>query len=147
MLKKTFLFTVIGLMAASGFLAGGCLKQRILCSTAEQRADFIVARLSSTFDLSEAQLAKVNRIKHEFLERIQGFRSDRESTYGDLMKMARSEKLDKREVDAFITRREAIMKEIRPFLIDKIVEFHNMLTPAQKNILAEKIEKLYHYCD
>jgi hypothetical protein len=147
MAKKRFLFAAIGLMGVLGLLAGGCLRQRILCSTAEQRADFIVSRLSSTFDLSEAQLAKVNTIKNEFLERIRVFRGDRESTYGDLIKMARSETLSRSEVDAFIARREAKIKEIRPFLIDKIVEFHDMLTPAQRNILAGKIEKLYHYCD
>jgi periplasmic protein CpxP/Spy len=147
MSKKILPVAVVGLLVVSGIISGGCIRKRIICSTPEQRAEFLVDRISSKLDLTKEQVVKLNKIKDEILARIKTYQSDREIIHKELMEMAKSDKLDRNKLENFINKREARMKDLKPLLIDKIVEFHDMLTPEQKNRIAEKMDKFYHYCD
>ena len=147
MLKRVMPVAVVGFLVLSGILLGGCIRKRIICSTPEQRAEFIVNRISSTLDLSKEQVEKLNKIKDEILARIKSRPNDREAFHNELIGLVKSDKLDKNMVENFIGKREERMKELKPFLIDKLVEFHNMLTPEQRNRIVEKLDKFYHYCD
>jgi len=147
MIRKLIPIAAIGCFIVSGILITGCARKRFICSTPEERAEFIVDRITHSLDLDKGQAEKLNKIKDEILARTKIYRDDREATRKELLDMAKSEKLDRVTVDNFISKREARMKEFKPFLIDKIVEFHNILTPEQRNRIAEKIDKFYHYCD
>jgi hypothetical protein len=147
MLKRIMPVAVIGFLVMSGIIFGGCIRKRIMCSTPEQRAEFAVNRISSSLDLTKEQVEKLNKIKDEILARIKSRPSDREAVHKELIGMVKSDKLDKNMVEDFINKREAKIKELKPFLIDKLVEFHYILTPEQRNRVVEKFDKFYHYCD
>jgi protein CpxP len=147
MMKKIIQLAVILFLTASSIFAGGCIKRRILCSTPEERADFFVSRIASSLDLTKEQVDKVNKIKDELLARTKTSSGERETTYKELIEMVKNDKLNRDSVENFINKREAKMKELKPFIIDKIVEFHYILTPEQRNKVAEKLDKFFHYCD
>jgi periplasmic protein CpxP/Spy len=147
MLKRVMPVAVVGFLVLSGILFGGCIRKRIICSTPEQRAEFIVNRISSSLDLSKEQAEKLNKIKDEILARIKSRPNDREAFHNELIGLVKSDKLDRNMIENFIGKREERMKELKPFLIDKLVEFHNILTPEQRNRIVEKLDKFYHYCD
>jgi len=147
MLKRIMPVAVVGFLVLSGIIFGGCIRKRIMCSTPEQRAEFVVKRISSSLDLSKEQVEKLNKIKDELLSRIKSRPNDREAVHKEFIGMVKSDKLDKNMVENFINKREERMKELKPLLIDKIVEFHYILTPEQRNRVVEKFDKFYHYCD
>ena len=147
MLKRVMPVAVVGFLVLSGILFGGCIRKRIMCSTPEQRAEFIVDRISSSLDLSKEQVGKLNKIKEEILARIKSRPNDREAFHNELIGLVKSDKLDRNMIENFIGKREERMKELKPFLLDKLVEFHSILTPEQRNRIVEKLDKFYHYCD
>ncbi|OHD69286.1 MAG: hypothetical protein A2W19_15930 [Spirochaetes bacterium RBG_16_49_21] len=128
-------------------LAAGCAKKHFLCKTPEKRAEFIVKKLTRTLDLTEEQVEKLNKIKDEILAATKNIRNERKAFRNEALVLVKSEKLDRNAFNNLISRREQAWNELKPLIIDKLIEFHSMLTPEQKNKLAEKMEKFHHYCD
>jgi periplasmic protein CpxP/Spy len=147
MVKKVISFTVIAGLATIGILATGCARQHFICKTPEKRAEIIVKKLTNNLDLTKEQVEKLNKIKDEVLSRTKNFKNERKVRYEEALALLKSEKLDKNALNSLISKREQTWNELKPFLIDKFIEFHGMLTTEQKNKLAEKMEKLHHYCD
>jgi len=147
MTRKMIQFTAVAGVIAAGIAIGGCAKKRFLYKSPEKRAEFIVKKLTRTLDLTRDQVEKLNKIKNEILARTKNFRNDREDLYNQAIALIKSDKLDANALKNWISRHEQIRNELKPFIIDKIIEFHDMLTPEQKNKLAEKMEKLHRYWD
>ncbi len=147
MTRKMIQLTAVAGVIAAGIAIGGCAKKRFLYKSPEKRAEFIVKKLTHTLDLTKDQVEKLNKIKDEILARTKNFRNDREDLYNQAIALIKSDKLDANALKNWISRHEQIRNELKPFIIDKIIEFHDMLTPEQKNKLAEKMEKLHRYWD
>jgi protein CpxP len=147
MTRKMIQFTAVAGVIAAGIAIGGCATKRFLYKSPEKRAEFIVKKLTHTLDFTKDQVEKLNKIKSEILARTKNFRNDREDLYNQAIVLIKSDKLDANALNNWISRREQIRNELKPFIIDKIIEFHDMLTPEQKNKLAEKMEKLHRYWD
>ncbi len=138
---------IIAGIAAIGIFSGGCARQRFACKSPEKRAEFIVKKLTNNLDLTKEQVEKLNKIKDEILARTKDFKNERKASYNEALALIKSEKLDKSSLTSLIGKREQKWNELKPFLVEKFIEFHGMLTPEQKNKLAEKMEKFHHYCD
>ncbi len=147
MLKKILPVSIVSLMVIAAIISTGCLKKRILCSTPEQRGQFMVDRISSKLDLTKEQVVKLNKIKDEIVARIKTYQSDREAVQKEMIELIKSDKLDRNKLENFINKGEAKMKDMKPLIIEKIAEFHDMLTPEQRAKIVEKMDKFYHYCD
>ncbi len=147
MLKRILPVAVIGTLVVSSIFVGGCIAKRIICKTPEKRAESIVKKLTKKLDLTKEQVDKVNQIKDEILERTKKYKDEREAMHNELLDLMKSDKLDRAKLESFVNKYEARMKELKPFFLDKIIEFHNILTPEQRNKIIEKVNKFYHYCD
>jgi protein CpxP len=147
MTRKMITFTAIAGVIAACIVIGGCARRHFLSKSPEKRAEFIVKRLTRTLDLTKEQVERLNTIKDEILARSRNFKSDRKALFNQAIALVKSDKLDKNALNNWISRREQIRNELKPFIVDKIIEFHDMLTPEQKNKLAEKMEKLHRYWD
>ena len=146
MLKRILPLAAITALIISGILLTGCGPRRFFCATPEERAAMIVKEIACDLKLTKEQVEKVNTIKDEILVRTKGLRDEREAVHKEWMDLVNSDRLDKNRLTDFINKREEKIRALKPFFIDKIVEFHNILTPEQRIKLAEKLEKFHNWC-
>jgi periplasmic protein CpxP/Spy len=146
MSKKLIPIAVIAVLAITGALVFGCGPHRFFCAPPEKKAEYIVKKLTRDLDLTKDQVVKVNKIKEEILERTKVLRNDRDAVHRDVVAMVKSDKLERNTVNNFISKREDKILALKPFIVDKLVEFHDILTPQQRIKLAEKMEKFHKWC-
>lgn len=146
MSKRIIPAILIAAVAVSGVLLFSCGPRRFFCATPEKRAEMIVKKMTSDLKLTKEQEEKVRKIKDEILARTKDLRDRRETVRGEFLAMVKSDRLDRNRVTAFVARREESFRNLRPFIIDKMVEFHGILTPEQRSALAAKIEKFHNWC-
>ncbi len=120
-------------LAAVTMLAG-CYR------TPEQRAEHMVSRISEKLDLNETQKAKLNAIKDEFMAKAPAMRKAREETFDEMISLMRSPKIDQDKVNALVIKNKAQADELIGFVSSKYVEFHDMLTPEQREKAAKEME-------
>jgi len=146
MSKKTISLAAISLLVISGLLIAGCGPRRFFCATPEDRAAMIVKKMTRDLDLTKEQVDRVNRIKDEILAKTKPLRDERESVHQQVKALVTGATLDRNAVNKFISGREDKIRALKPFFVDKIVEFHALLTPEQRNRVAEKMDKFHNWC-
>ncbi len=127
----TFMFFVI----FSTLAVLGCQR------SPEQRAERIVNHISEKLDLNEAQKAKLNAIKDEFMAKAPAMKKSREETFNEVIALMRSPKIEPEKVTALVEKNKAQADDVIGFILTKFVEFHDMLTPEQREKAAVELEK------
>ncbi len=138
---KSQLITVSVLITGllfSGALFWGCRHGH---GSPEKKAEWIVGKISSELDLTDDQKLEIDRIKDEVLEKFREHRKTRKAMHERVIRLVKSDTLDVDEINRIFDEKEARHREMRPFIIEKIVEFHRILKPEQKEKLAEKLEE------
>jgi Spy/CpxP family protein refolding chaperone len=146
MSKRIIPFAAFTALIISGILLAGCGPRHFFCATPEERAAMIVKKITCDLKLTKEQVEKVNKIKDEILARTKDLRDEREAVHKEFMDLVKSDKLDKNKLTVFVNKREDKIRALKPFFIDKMVEFHNILTPEQRVKAAEKMEKFHNWC-
>lgn len=111
----------------------------------EKRINWLAKKITSELDLNDDQQITLNRIKEEIMAKQREFRSanKREEHLNRFLDEIKKDSLDREVLIKITDERLNHINEMRTFLIDKLIEFHAVLTPEQKEKLAEKIIKLY----
>lgn len=125
-------------VAVAALVATGCGSCR---PGPEKRADWVVKKISSKLDLTKEQKAKLDAIKVEVLAKFKEERATHRKMGSEAIALVKSDKLDEAAVNRLLDTRETSMKRLRPYIVDKIVEFHAMLTPEQRAKLASLMEE------
>jgi len=133
---------VIGAFFMSGCHRRACTFHR---ASPEKGAEWVVKRLSSELDLNEKQKKEVNRIKDEILAKRKGFQDDHHQMFETILNQVKSESVDEARLNQLFQDKEAQFKEIRNFMISKFTEFHKILTPAQREKLASKMNEFHDH--
>jgi Spy/CpxP family protein refolding chaperone len=136
----------IAALVISGIILTGCGPQRFFCATPEERAEMIVKKIAGDLRLPKEQVEKVNKIKDEILARTKHLRDEREAVRKEWTDLVKSDRLDRNRLTDFINAREEKIRALKPFFIDKMVEFHDILTPEQRAKAAEKMERFHNWC-
>jgi Spy/CpxP family protein refolding chaperone len=139
-LRIVRLMPILGLLAVF-VLFSGCSGSR--GHSIEGKATKITNNISKKLDLTESQKVELNRIKDEVVGKIRSKenveqRKELRTAFFDLFK---GDSLTKEQLMALNQKKEASHKEMREFLMDKLVQFHNMLTPEQRVKFVELMEK------
>ncbi|EPG74509.1 putative lipoprotein [Leptospira fainei serovar Hurstbridge str. BUT 6] len=134
--KITTILLVLGLATV---LTQGCHHK---WRSPEKRAEFVVKKLKSELDLNESQAATLDKIKVDVLAK----RKELKLQEGPFLPKEAVEELrgDKLNVDKwnkYGQENEKKMGEFRAYFLKKAVEFHAILTPEQRNKLADLITK------
>ena len=79
----------------------------------EEKAEYIVAKISSKLDLDENQKTRLNKIKDEILEKAKPHRESREEFRREALELLRSDKITEEGVEKLVAKKEAVYKEIR----------------------------------
>jgi periplasmic protein CpxP/Spy len=147
-MKKTLKYSVAAIAAgalAIGIMGCGGWHHGRHCSP-EKAAGFAVKRISSKLDLNDAQRAKLEAIKDEALVKFKEAHGDRDAAHQQAIDLVKKDRLNGADIDKLFTEREEQMKKLKPFVIEKLVEFHAMLTPAQRVKLAELMKEHHGRC-
>ena len=131
--KKIHILTIVVALVAVTALVG-CYR------TPEQRATHLVDRISDKLDLNADQKAKLNAIKEEFLAKAPAMRKAREESFDELIALMRAPKIDQDKVNTLMGKNKAQMDDLMRFISAKYIEFHDMLTPEQREKAAKEME-------
>lgn len=110
-----------------------------------QRAEWIAKKITKELDLNDAQKAKLELVKQEFLAQHEKRKQDREEAFQTVLAQIRSKQLDTAKIQALIERRHKHMEEAAPSVLKKIADFHASLSDEQKEKAAKKFEKFHSH--
>ncbi len=147
--KKRFPVITLSMLAvliAGTLLATSCGRPRFFGHTPEERAGFMAGKIADDLDLDAAQRVKLESMKKEIIAKMQAMHADREARKPRILALVRSDKLDAADVNAVIAEHEAKRGQMKPFIVEKVVEFHAILTPAHVKNWQKRSETFMDAC-
>jgi Spy/CpxP family protein refolding chaperone len=133
---KLILLTVFITVTAVGITACGHRHH-----SSEERAEWLVQRITDSLDLNDAQQAKLQAIKQEFEQGMKKYHEQRQAFYDRLLEDVQKPQLDKQLLLDMVDSRKQAYDEIAPRLIDKVIDFHASLNAEQKQKIVEHMQK------
>ena len=137
-----FTLLVIGAVIGTGY----AVKKRFCEMTPAERADRIEARIVKELNLTPDQKVKLDAMKAEVLDKVTQLHADKAAMRGEVIALVKNDRIAESDVNALIEKKEAKWRELKPVVVNVLVDFHNMLTPEQRNKLAEKMETSHNRC-
>jgi Spy/CpxP family protein refolding chaperone len=144
--KPLIIGLVIILVIAIIFAMGGCRKKfahGCFHSSPEKKADWVVNKITKELDLNEQQESKLNDIKKEILAKKGEYKNDHRQIFDTVVTEVRKENIDQVKIKMVFEDKHKNMEEMIPFVISKLSEFHSVLTPEQREKLANKMQEFY----
>ncbi|MBK8398443.1 MAG: Spy/CpxP family protein refolding chaperone [Leptospiraceae bacterium] len=129
-LIKIFSITLIAIFAISN-----CRHRSM-----EQRAEWVVKKISSDLSLDDKQKAELQRIKKEILDKKKEL--DVKLIPEEIVEQVRVAQFDEAKVNKAFETTGIKRDQMRIFMVKKFSEFHAVLTPDQRNKLADRITEL-----
>ena len=106
--------------------------------------DFMLHRMFKEWKWTEDQKEKVNKIRDEIkskIEALKGDKKDKEAVRSEIIKQIKQNQIDKTGIINIIKAKKAKKSEMENFMIEKLIKFHSILTPQQREELAKRIAK------
>lgn len=147
---KTVWRISLSIAMIGAWLLSGCGHMRhhgAYCGSSYKCADWMVKKLSKKLNLTADQKAVVERLKGEVLEKSKTLKEIRSGGYDEIIMQFEAARFDVEKAGAALDAHEAGMKELKTFAINKLAEFHAILTPDQRAILVKKMKKHKAACD
>jgi Spy/CpxP family protein refolding chaperone len=136
MLRTITIITVIAVLGLGSALFFGCRHDG-----PHKGAAFMMDYLTEALDLNEEQQTRANAIRDEILIKAQAMRSGKKQMHDELKAQLSSTKIDTTRVKELVAEHRAEMDEMIDLVVDRIADFHQTLSPEQRNKLLEKLEK------
>ena len=140
MTHKSLIIAAASLIAAAG-IAAGCGHPFMGNHDPERRTGYMMKMISSELNLNETQRVKLGEIKDGVMARFREIRDERRNQHGEMVALVKGPALTRDQLNRLAKTREDDYNRMKPYIIDRIVEFHAMLNQEQKNKLAELMEK------
>ncbi len=134
MMNRNFSFLLFAVLIVALTLAG-CYRK-----TPEQRAEGIVSDIVKKLDLNETQKAKLETMKQEFMAKAPVMKKTREESFDQLIGFMRSPAIDQAAITGLAEKNKAQANDLIGFIFAKFTEFHDMLTPDQREKAAKEME-------
>jgi len=106
----------------------------------QERAEWMLQRVTDHLDLDEQQQAKLRAIKMEIETSVKKHREQQHQLFDRLAANIESPELDKALLMEIVETRKQAFDDTAPLIIDKLIEFHASLNPEQKKKVADKME-------
>jgi len=134
-LSKTILFSVLALTGIA--FASNCKGHYNF----EKRVEWVAGKLSSKLDLDDAQKAKLETLKSELIAKHKEMKPKRDAWMTEVISQIRKDAVDTKVLDKVGADQDLRHIEMRKFFQAKMIEFHAVLRPEQREKLAELVEK------
>jgi len=109
-----------------------------------ERAHFIAKRISKELKLNDAQKAVLEKIKLEVIAKWQQNEIERNKLFASVTELIKSENPDRAKIDELQKKHRLLRSNTEDFMLEKILEFHKILTPEQRAKAAEKFDTMRH---
>ena len=107
----------------------------------DRRSDYVVRRLDRELNLTQEQRVEVEALVAEVTAEMASRRESSEPQFDEAQALFRQDRLSAEEVEAFIEAYEGDRQQTRRFMAQKVAEFHAILTPEQRDRLAQLAEE------
>jgi len=128
---------VIVFVACCALAAWGCRR----CAP-EKRREWMLQKLTRDLELTESQQGQLDQHKTELLVKAREVWAAHPNTFDELGLQLRKDTFDQGRIQDIMSQNAARRQELSALLIASLAEFHRTLSPAQRTILANKIEKM-----
>lgn len=139
--KKIILISSLAIFILIGLAGAGFTKNMVDKYIEGGPWGFMLDKITKDLNLSEQQQAEVNKIKDEIKAKKDALRQKRKDHASEFEQMFRSDTFDKQKALELAKQREADREEMRNFIIDEMAKFHAILTPEQRNKVADKLKE------
>lgn len=103
---------------------------------------FLMGRIVEKLNLTENQKAQVEKIKDQIKERMESKKGNRDNMMDEFVNEFKKDNLDKTKLSELDQKRTQNEQEMKDFMMDKLIEFHNILTPEQRLKAAETMTEM-----
>jgi len=97
-------------------------------------------RIASRLDLTESQKADLKRIADEIADKAGAMHAQREGRLKELADLVRQESITEDTVDLLVDEKIKKVREMADFVAERLIAFHETLTPEQREQIAVRIE-------
>ncbi|MDH5560607.1 MAG: Spy/CpxP family protein refolding chaperone [Deltaproteobacteria bacterium] len=105
--------------------------------TPEERGAYFVEKMTKELDLTPDQVTKLEKLKVEFLANQSTHFQGRQAHHQAIMDQFRSDRIDIEQLKAQMQEHHLGQGQRMDFMLEKLQEFHLILTPDQRNKLAD----------
>jgi Spy/CpxP family protein refolding chaperone len=132
------------LLSAVAFLATACCPHRHAWGSKDPsaRAEMITKHLTKKLDLSADQQAKVQPLIQALIQERETWRGEGPKAIEQLKAQFQSDHFDSKAMLENSDARLAKLQKSRDLVLEKLAEFHAILTPAQRAKAAEALGRL-----
>lgn len=109
----------------------------------EQRMNYVLWRASGALDLSDEQKQEAKAVFAEVADTMKAHRSECAQAHQQVADMVRFNQINEESVNALIDERLLKFEEIRPLMVEKIVDLYAILDGDQRQKLADLMEKRF----
>ena len=135
MLKKGLTIAVICVFISGGMIFTGCRSH-----SHQGKAEFMVDYIAEALDLTDPQTDQLDEIKVEFLAKAQEMHATKQAMHAEFMAELRKEQINPEKVKGLIDQKRAQMDGIVDLAVVRLSEFHQTLSPEQREKLVAKLE-------
>ena len=143
-MKKKRILIATSVFIALALILAACGHSRFAAyhgASPEKRVEWVKKHISDELNLDAAQNKKLDAIAADLLERRKKMDPEREQGRLKLAELVRGDALSRADLEQLVDRKRVHIEEMIDVVMDHAVDFHQMLTPDQRILLAEKIEK------
>ena len=105
----------------------------------EDKADWVVEKMTRELELDADQVARLNEIKSAFIEKAREAHADRGIVRQTVVAELESEEVDQERLNQLVDDRLSRTKEMAAFAIAELSDFHKTLTKGQREKLVAEI--------
>ena len=135
MVKKGLTIALICVFISGALIFTGCRSH-----SPHGKVEFMVDYIAETLDLTDPQRDQLDDIKEEFIAKAQEMHAQKEVMHAKFMEELRKAEIDQEKVKDLIAQKRAQMDEIIDLAMVRLVEFHQTLSPEQREKLVAKLE-------
>lgn len=103
---------------------------------------FILGRLTENLDLTETQKTQLEKIREQIHEKMESKKQERESGMKEFENEFLKENIDRNKLIEISKKKEQDMQEMKEFMLDRMIEFHNILTPEQRAKAVDNLKEM-----
>jgi Spy/CpxP family protein refolding chaperone len=103
---------------------------------------FLMGMVVEKLDLNSDQKAQVEKLRTEIREKMEAKKDNRESMMNEFANEFKKDNMDRNKLKELDQKREQNMQEMKDFMMDKMIEFHNILTPDQRVKAIDAMKEL-----
>ncbi len=132
--NKVMIAIASGIALISGLAACGHHR------SPEDRAEYMVEKITSKMELTEPQVSKLEALKNELLNVRQSMLAERDTVHEEVNELLNQPTLDQARALTLVQDRTDSINQKAPQVITALAGFYDSLNPEQQAMLREKLE-------